>query len=184
MRAGRPARFALACSQSQWTRFPSANLGAGVPKILFLRNLKKLFLYSNVILVSRWYNYENKWKIVMFCGQSGGRCDEKIYWDYYRVCTCWNFDVGANALHSKNSILNICVRHIFRCRYDFAYNRSSGNKKIWSKNLWEYIYPALHKLSFRTSDNLDVPEFYCGKSTGNHRCCPYSYFYFGFANAS
>ena len=32
----------------------------GVPKILFLRNLKKLFLYSNVILVSRWYNYENK----------------------------------------------------------------------------------------------------------------------------
>ena len=33
---------------------------AGVPKILFLRNLKKLFLYSNVILISRWYNYENE----------------------------------------------------------------------------------------------------------------------------
>ena len=42
----------------------------------------------------------------------------------------------------------------------------------------------LVKFAFRTSDNLDVPEFYCGKSTGNHRCCPYSYFYFGFANAS
>lgn len=52
------------------------------------------------------------------------------------------------------------------------------------KNLWEYIYPALHKFAFRTSDNLDVPEFYCGKPTGNHRCCPYSYFYFGCANAS
>lgn len=56
--------------------------------------------------------------------------------------------------------------------------------KKYDRKTYGNIYPALHKLSFRTSDNLDVPEFYCGKSTGNHRCCPYSYFYFGFANAS
>lgn len=31
---------------------------------------------------------------------------------------------------TQYSILNICVLHIFRCRYDFSYNKSSGNKKI------------------------------------------------------
>ena len=50
---------------AEWVALSNGQSGSelaeySVPKILFLRNLKKLFLYSNVILVSRWYNYENK----------------------------------------------------------------------------------------------------------------------------